>query len=314
VRFVWLPDAGQMLAEELHGVLELGELVLERATRRTPVDIRGGFPIDRRSRQARVLVRWNEGGHIHDFVPRLPRLEPFFEEPRGSQLLDRDPFEFAVDTVNEVRIERARVFARKALQEPELAFPLLHLRRHKSSRVQEERLMLEPLVLLVPRNHAAPSPPSAQSFFGSLSLRAVRACEIALNGDPRDSIEGFGTVVGRAPGGHGVHAAALPLGAKVCLLDQVADHPLMAARMGFGIFALVISPATGFLAVVYGGNDDSPTWFVVFGIPALLTIGVGLLARRPGWTIALGAMLSSALSFSFLIALLMYIGSKGLLD
>jgi hypothetical protein len=87
-------------------------------------------------------VRWKEGGHVHDFVPRLPRLEPFLEESRCSQLLDRDPFEFAVDTINEVRIELAWILTRKALEEPELAVPLLHLGRHKSSRVQEERLML----------------------------------------------------------------------------------------------------------------------------------------------------------------------------
>jgi hypothetical protein len=49
--------------------------------------------------------------------------------------------------------------------------------------VQEERLMFEPLVPLVPGNHAAPSPPSAQSFFGSLSLDGALRGDIARNGD-----------------------------------------------------------------------------------------------------------------------------------
>ena len=92
----------------------------------------------------------------------------------------------------------------------------------------------------------------------------------------------------------------------------------VAARISFLIWALVCTPALGWVAadlLARSTSVSSGSWFVtVLLVPALLTVVWGVLARFRGRDIALAAALSAVMSFIALVALLIWAGSHGAFD
>jgi hypothetical protein len=78
------------------------------------------------------------------------------------------------------------------------------------------------------------------------------------------------------------------------------------ARFAFFSWALAICPLFmwGLIEVIV--EMDSGVWVLVLGVPALLTVTVGVLAKRPGGEIALAAFLSAGLSALAILLTFLY--------
>jgi hypothetical protein len=87
-------------------------------------------------------------------------------------------------------------------------------------------------------------------------------------------------------------------------------------RVAFVVVALVVAPALGlFLSrLAVGEGSDVLAWLSLLVVPALVAAWVGWRTRQPSWMVAAGSFIASGVSFSVLIAVLLWAASTGGLD